>query len=306
MVSRNCNCTRFNVGGVIVDRVFESEEPILDPLQMFPQISQSDIDAQLHWLAPKYYDVESGLFVIPIQGFVIRANGKVILVDTCVGDCKKRERPMFNEQGRDWLGRIRKLGLEPKDIDYVICTHFHVDHVGWNTKLVDGQWVPTFPNARYLFTNEEWEYWCSAEGRRALERTGDYMEDSIVPIVKAGLADFVPMDHKVMEKVRFIPAPGHTPGFVCVDISSEGDRLVLASDLMHSPLQCMFPHWLMSYCADPARSAETRTRLLSEWADDGTLVLPSHFPSPSAGYVRRSGETFSFQFLEEGDGTEDG
>ncbi len=299
MVSKNCGCTRFDVGSVTVDRVLESEEPILDPLQMFPHITQSDIDAHLHWLAPKHYDIESGLLIIPIQGFVIRAANKVIVVDTCVGDCKVRARPMFNDQRRNWLGRLGDLGIRPEDVDYVICTHFHVDHVGWNTRMEDGRWVPTFPNARYLFTREEWDYWREAEGHRAMERTGDYMDDSVLPIVAAGLADFVPMNHAVLPEVSLLPAPGHSPGFVCVDIRSRGDRLVLASDLMHSPLQCIFPDWPMRYCADPVQSAVTRTRLLNEWADDGTLIIPTHFPSPSAGHVVRSGDSFFFKFIDE-------
>jgi glyoxylase-like metal-dependent hydrolase (beta-lactamase superfamily II) len=289
--------TRFDVGAARVDRVVESEEPLLDPLDIFPEASAAELAAQMAWLAPRFYDPVTKLLVVPIQGFVVRVRGKVIVVDTCVGDCKDRGRPMFHQQRRDWLGRLAALGVRPENVDYVLCTHFHVDHVGWNTRLDDGRWVPTFTNARYLFTREEWDYWRSAEGLRAMQRTGDYLEDSVVPIVDAGLADFVPMDYQLFPELRLIPAAGHTPGLVCVDIQSSGERLVLAGDLLHSPLQCVYPEWTMRYCADPQASARTRVRLLSEWAKNGTPMLPTHFPSPSAGIVERRDSAFSFRYL---------
>jgi glyoxylase-like metal-dependent hydrolase (beta-lactamase superfamily II) len=289
--------TRFDVGAARVDRVVESEEPLLDPLQMFPEASASDIAAQSAWLAPRFYDLKTKLLVVPIQGFLVRVRGKSIVVDTCVGDCKQRRRAMFHEQRRGWLDKLAALGMPPEKVDYVICTHFHVDHVGWNTRLRDGRWVPTFPNARYLFTREEWEYWRGAEGLAALARTGDYMGDSVLPIVAAGLADFVPMDHELFPEVCLVPAAGHTPGLVCVDVRSSGERLVLASDLLHSPLQCVFPEWKMLYCADARASARTRVRLLSEWAASRTPILPTHFPSPSAGIVEREDRAFGFRYL---------
>lgn len=293
----NAPRTRFDVGAARVDRVVESEEPILDPLEIYPEASAADLAAQMAWLAPRFYDPASKLLVVPIQGFLIRVRGKVIVVDTCVGDCKERQRAAFHQQRRGWLDRLAALGVSPERVDYVICTHFHVDHVGWNTRLQDGRWVPTFPNARYLFTREELEYWRSAEGAGAMARTGDYMGDSVLPIVAAGLADFVPMDHELFPELCLIPAAGHTPGLVCVDIRSSGERLVLAGDLLHSPLQCVFPEWTMRYCVDAQRSARTRVRLLSEWAESRTPMLPTHFPSPSAGIVERKNRAFSFRYL---------
>jgi glyoxylase-like metal-dependent hydrolase (beta-lactamase superfamily II) len=281
---------------VRIDRVVESELPLLDPLQIYPDATPEAIDAQLDWLAPRFYDPRTKLLIVPIQGFVVRAGGKTIVVDTGVGDCKNRHRPEFNDQRRDWIGRVGSLGVTPESVDYVICTHFHVDHVGWNTRLEDGRWIPTFPNARYLFTQEEWDYWKSAEGFRALGRTGDYLADSVTPIVEAGLADFVPMDHQVLAEVRLLPAAGHTPGFVCVDVRADGKRTVLAGDLLHSPLQCVYPDWSTRFCADPVSSARTRIALLSEWARDRTVVIPTHFASPSAGHVERRHGSFFFRY----------
>jgi glyoxylase-like metal-dependent hydrolase (beta-lactamase superfamily II) len=130
-----------------------------------------------------------------------------------------------------------------------------------------------------------------------MERTGDYMADSVVPIVEAGLAQFLPMDHELFPELRLVPAAGHTPGLVCVDIRSAGERLVLASDLLHSPLQCVYPEWSTRFCADPQRSTGVRVQLLSEWADDSTLVMPTHFPSPSAGTIAQRNGAFSFRYL---------
>jgi glyoxylase-like metal-dependent hydrolase (beta-lactamase superfamily II) len=292
----NPSRTRFDVGAVRVERVVESEEPILDPLQMFPDATPADLETQMAWLAPRFYDPATRLLMVPIQGFLLRVRGRHIVVDTCVGDCKQRERAMFHQQQRGWLSHLAALGVPPERVDYVVCTHFHVDHVGWNTRLQDGRWVPAFPNARYLFTHEEWEYWRSADGLRAMERTGDYMADSVLPIAQAGLADFVRMDHQLLPEVRLIPAAGHTPGFVCVDVQSAGHRLVLAGDLLHTPLQCVFPEWTTRFCADPKGAVRTRLRLLSDWAAHRTLILPTHFPSPSAGFVEREKGAFRFAY----------
>jgi glyoxylase-like metal-dependent hydrolase (beta-lactamase superfamily II) len=298
-MASNVQRTRFDVGAVRIDRVVESELPLLDPLELFPEATAAAIAAQMAWLAPRFYDPASGLLVVPIQGFVVRVGDNVIVVDTCVGDCKERRRPQFHQQRRDWLGGVAAIGVPPERVDYVLCTHFHVDHVGWNTRLEDGRWVPTFPNARYLFTREEWDYWRSAAGLLAMQRTGDYMADSVLPIVGAGLADFVPMDHEIFPEVRLIPAAGHTPGFVCVDVRSAGERLVLAGDLLHTPLQCVFPEWSTRFCTDPQGATRTRLRLLSAWAESRTPMLPSHFPSPSAGIVERRHGAFSFHYIDE-------
>ena len=291
--------TRFDVGTVRIDRVVESEMPLLDPLELFGDATSAAIASQMDWLAPRFYDEVSKLLVVPIQGFVVRARDKVLVVDTCVGDCKERKRPEFRCQRRDWLGAVQALGVAPESVDYVICTHFHVDHVGWNTRLEDGRWVPTFPNARYLFTREEWDYWSAPAAALAMQRTGDYIGDSVLPIVQAGLADFVALDHQVLPEIRFIPAAGHTPGFVCVDVRCGTDRLVLAGDLLHSPLQCVFPQWSTRFCADPQASARTRMRLLSQWADARTVIMPTHFPSPSAGVVERRHGAFFFRYTED-------
>lgn len=291
--------TRFAVGGVRIDRIVESEMPTLDPLEIYPDATGADIAANLSWLAPRFFDPRSRLLVLAFQGFVLRSRGKTVLVDTCVGDCKPRRRALFDNRRWGWLERLAAAGLAPEDIDVVVCSHFHVDHVGWNTRLVDGRWEPTFPRARYLFAQAEWDYWWSEQGRPGRERAGDYVQDSVLPVVEAGLVDFIEPDRVITDEVRCLPAPGHTPGLMCVDVRAGGERAVLASDVLHTPLQCRYPAWSTRFCVDPDRSRRTRLALLAEWADSGILVVPAHFPSPSAGYVERDGAAYRFRYAVE-------
>jgi glyoxylase-like metal-dependent hydrolase (beta-lactamase superfamily II) len=287
---------RILLGRVTLDCLVESEGPLLDPFELYPDLTREQFDAELDWLAPRFYDRASRRFVIAIQGFVLQSRGKIIVVDTCVGDCKSRVRSEFDRRGWNWLGRLAQAGIRPEQVDYVVCTHFHVDHVGWNTRLENGKWVPTFANARYLFTREEWDFWWSERGKYGRERTGDYMDDSVLPVAEKGLCDFVAMDHRINDEVGFEPAPGHTPGLVTVAIASAGHRAVLAGDVMHTPLQCAHPHYSTRFCADPAQSRATRTAFLEREAASARLVLPAHFPAPSAGRIERHQDAFRFRY----------
>jgi glyoxylase-like metal-dependent hydrolase (beta-lactamase superfamily II) len=290
--------TRFDIGEVSLTRVVESEIPLLDPAEIYPDSTPTIIEANLDWLAPRFYDPASRLLVITIQGFVVRIRERIIVVDTCVGDCKSRRRAPFDQQQWDWIGRLAAAGVRPEDVDTVICTHFHVDHVGWNTRLENGRWVPTFPNARYLFTKDEWAFWKGDAARAQRDRSGDYIGDSVMPIAEAGLADFVAMDHRINDEVSLAPQPGHTPGLVGVALRSGGERALLASDLLHSPLQCRYPDWSTRFCIDPDQSRRTRIEFLHRHAGTGIMVVPTHFPSPSAGTIERDGQTFRFHSIE--------
>jgi glyoxylase-like metal-dependent hydrolase (beta-lactamase superfamily II) len=290
--------TRWEAGAVTIDRVVESEYARLSPFELLPQLTPELLEANLDWLAPRFLDAESKLLVINMQGFVVRSEGRIILVDTCVGDCKERARKDLSGRGWNWLDRLREVGVTPEEVDIVVCTHFHVDHVGWNTRLQDGRWVPTFPNARYLFTHEEYDFWRSEAGRPGLSRTGDYMVDSVMPVVEAGLVDFVPMNHIIDQNVRLTPIPGHTPGLVAVNVYAGGQRVILPGDVLHTPLQCKYPNWSTRFCADPDQSRVTRVSFMASCAGTKTLVMPTHFPSPSAGYFERDGDVFRFRYAE--------
>ncbi|MDB5805374.1 MAG: fold metallo-hydrolase [Betaproteobacteria bacterium] len=292
--------SHLQLGEVTLSCVIESQGPLLAPFELYPQATPELLESHLHWLAPLFYDRAAKRFVIAIQGFVLRSRGKVIVVDTCVGDCKARVRGEFNTASWGWLARLAAAGVLPEQVDYLVCTHFHVDHVGWNTRLSNGKWVPTFPNARYLFIREEWDFWWSERGDRGRLRTGDYMDDSVLPVAEAGLADFVAMDHRIDEAIAFEPAPGHTPGLVTIGINSGTARAVLASDLLHTPLQCACPHLSTRFCADPELSRTTRLAFLEREAGSGRLVIPAHFPAPSAGIIEQAGEAYRFRYAGDG------
>ncbi len=291
--------TRYHIGQVAITRVVESEYARLNPLELLPDASPELIEQNLAWMAPRFMDPESRLLIISMQGFVVHSAGKIILVDTCVGDCKHRVRKDFLNKEWGWLDKLKQAGVEPEAVDYVVCTHFHVDHVGWNTCLDNGKWVPTFPNARYLLTREEWDFWRSEAGRPGLERTGDYLEDSILPVVEAGLADFVAPDHVLDANIRFEHMPGHTPGLIGVRIDSDGQAAIIAGDVMHTPLQCRYPDWSTRFCADQTLSRQSRRQFLDTYSNTGILVLPAHFPSPTAGYVEKDGDSFRFLYAED-------
>jgi glyoxylase-like metal-dependent hydrolase (beta-lactamase superfamily II) len=286
-----------NIGDVTVTNVVESEGPLLGPTELYPDLNPDQLLGDLAWLTPRFRDPASGLFIMAIQSFVVRSGGKTILVDTCVGDCRQRKRAFFTDARWNWLDKLRAAGFEPEDVDFVLSTHLHVDHVGWNTHLVDGKWVPTFPNARYLFAKPEYEYWLGEQGRAAQTRMGDYTSDAILPVIAAGLADFVEMDHRIDAALRLLPTPGHTPGHVCLDIVSGGRRAIIAGDLLHTVAQCQHPEWSTFACIDAAASRVTRTRFMAEFADTDVLLFLAHFPQPSAGYLKRADAAYRFDFL---------
>jgi len=186
-------------------------------------------------------------------------------------------------------------GFAPDDIDYVLCTHLHADHVGWNTRLIDGRWVPTFPNARYVFARQEWEHWRVA-GLRAEYTTDPYYEDSLLPIMESGQAELVATDYAFDDSVRIEPWPGHTPGHVCVVVQCQGASVVLSGDIMHTPLQCAEPQLNNCFCIDAEAARATRRRLLETFADTPVMLIPAHFPTPTAGWIRSHDGAFRFHF----------
>ena len=281
----------------VVTRIIETEMPLLDPAELYPDSTPEILAREARWLMPRFQCPETHKLILTMQGFVLQSRGKTILVDTCVGDCKHRARPLFDNQRWGWLDRFRAAGFDPEGVDIVLSTHLHVDHVGWNTTLDDtGHWRPTFPNARYLFTRPEVGFWTGPAGGALLPRTGDYIADSVLPIFAAGLADVVEMDHRINEEIRLLPTPGHSPGHICVEVGHGQDLLVIAGDILHTVLQCTYPHWSTRFCADAAASWETRVRFLQTYADTETRIAPAHFPSPGVGRIRSEGAAFRFVF----------
>jgi glyoxylase-like metal-dependent hydrolase (beta-lactamase superfamily II) len=290
---------QWQFGDATMQRIVESETPMLSPFEIFPDCTQAHLDANRSWLQPRFQDGASSGLIIAIQSFLIRRNGLTILVDSCSGNDKEmRVRPAFHRAQWPWLRALGAAGVKPTDVDIVLCSHLHVDHVGWNTRLDNGRWVPTFPNARYLIGRREFEHW-KAAGPAALARTGDYITDSVLPVFESGQADLIGDDHAVARDVAVEPAPGHTPGQLMVRVGSGREQAILCADLMHHPLQIRYPEWSTRFCADPVAARATRIKFFNDHAGTGRLIFPAHFPHPTGGSIERDGKDFHFTFLGE-------
>jgi glyoxylase-like metal-dependent hydrolase (beta-lactamase superfamily II) len=278
----------WKIGNVKVTRVIEVALP-LPPNALLPDALPASL-AKLPWLEPHFVRPD-GTLLLSIHALVVESQGRKILVDTCVGNDKKRGSfPDFNLLSGPFLQDLAGAGHPRESIDTVVCTHLHVDHVGWNTMKVAGRWVPTFPNARYLIGRKEWDYW-SKEPAHPEE---PIMEDSVRPILDAGLADLVEADHKLTSEVWLEPTHGHTPGHVSVRISSGGADAVITGDMMHHPCQIARPEWHSNFDVDAEQGCATRRSAIARWSSGGYLVIGTHFAEPTAGKIVRDGDSYRF------------
>ncbi|MGH7087580.1 MAG: MBL fold metallo-hydrolase [Stellaceae bacterium] len=287
---------KFRVGEVKISRVPEFETPMFDPTFIYPELGAERLERHRAWLEPRLLDPSTGKLVISIHAFVVKTKYRTILVDACSGNDKDRpSRPLFHRQNRPWLEALAQAGFRPEDIDFVLCTHLHIDHVGWNTRLIGGRWVPTFPRARYLITRAEWVHWQNEENMRAYA-SDEHLKDSVLPVIESGQCEFVAMDYAFDDEAWLEPTPGHTPGHVALHVRSKGEEAVLCGDLMHTALQCAEPDVSTRFCVDMALSAYTRRAFLERCAEHRHVVLPAHFPAPSGGTVVPQGNGFRFRF----------
>jgi glyoxylase-like metal-dependent hydrolase (beta-lactamase superfamily II) len=279
---------RWQIGQVRITQVVESGPTPTSP-RFFFKDPPADLVQRHAWLKPHFANDE-GRLLLSIHCFVIESAGRRIVVDTCVGNDKPRQNPAWNRLTGPFLQQLAEAGFAPETIDMVLCTHLHVDHVGWNTRWVDGRWVPTFANARYLFARPEWEHW----SQRVVAEGDDVIGDSVRPIVDAGLAQLVETDHRLTDEVSLEPTPGHTPGHVSVRIRSAGRQAVITGDLMHHPIQCSEPDCIVNFDSDAEQARRTRRLFLACCAQDRSLVLGTHFAHPTAGHVVPFGEAWRF------------
>lgn len=280
---------QWQVGRVRITRVVELE--IAGGSRFILPDATPEACREIGWMAPHFMTAD-GELIMSVHALVIDTGERRILVDTCIGNDKVRTIPAWDHLQTHFLEDLSAAGYPPERIDTVLCTHLHVDHVGWNTRLVDGRWVPTFPQARYLFARSEWEHWDANEDEAAY---GPVLADSVRPIVEAGLADLVDMDAVVCPEVRLQPTPGHTPGHVSVLIEDGGQRALITGDFVHHPCQMARPEWGSSADWDGAAARATRERMLAELAAEGCLVIGTHFATPTAGHVRPDGPAYRFQ-----------
>ena len=286
------------LGDITIARIVEREEPAFTVSQLLPDATPETLAPYRHWLEPKALDPASGLLILPIQSYVVRTRRHNILIDGCMGEDKTCRWQMRWHKMRDlrFLNDLAALGLAPDDIDFVMCTHLHGDHVGWNTRLVNGRWVPTFPNARYVISRRELAHWEEYNKTASADAYEECIDESVLPVVAAGQALLVKEDHALDDEVWLEPLPGHTPGHFGVRLRSNGAEAIMIGDLMHSPVQCAEPDWRGGSDADPALGRQVRRRFLESHAETDRLVMTAHFPSPSIGHIRRQGRTYRFDY----------
>lgn len=276
----------WQIGEVRVTRIVELYD-FQDDVWVLLLDATPDLLLAHDWLAP-HFVTPDGRMRMNFQAFLVQSRGKRIMVDTCIGNGRKREYDVFSNLQGTFLEDLAAAGCPAEGVDVVLCTHLHLDHCGWNTKLVDGRWVPSFPNARYLFSRKELDHW-----ETQLKAGAEHMEhvvDAIQPVIDAGLVDFVPPDHRITDEVSLFPTPGHTPGHVSVHISSAGQEAVITGDVVHHPVQLAAPDWTNNFDMDKPAGEKSRRDFFRRYEDGRALVIGSHFAEPSAGRIVRDGE----------------
>jgi glyoxylase-like metal-dependent hydrolase (beta-lactamase superfamily II) len=292
----------WTIGNVTVTRV---EEQLgfasLPPQQFFDGFERETLVRHLDWLVPHHYSPEHDRLVTSIHSWLIRTGRHTVLLDSCAGNHKDRPGfPRFHQLDVPFLRRLRAAGVEPEEIDIVLCTHLHADHVGWNTMLVDGRWVPTFPNARYLFSRLENESGDPgrnpAAGANLLRR--DAYRDSVLPVIEAGRAVLVDGEHAIDDDLTIVPAPGHTPGHVALWLGNAAGSAVFCGDVLHHALQIHAPHWNSTFCELPEVARRTRRRLMEQCTERRAALFPGHLGAPHVVRIVAAGAELAPQFVE--------
>ncbi len=277
--------SRWQIGDVRITKIVELELPGSGTF-VLPDAEPQNV-IPIPWLVP-HFATANGELVMSVHALVVESRGRRIVVDTCVGNDKERPVPDWNLRQGPFLEDLAEAGFPRETIDTVLCTHLHVDHVGWNTMKVGDRWLPTFPNARYLLGETEWAYW----DKEPEDMFGSVMGDSVRPVLEAGLADLVQTDHEITDEVRLESTPGHTPGHVSVHITSRGEEAVITGDLMHHPCQMARPEWASSFDYDAEQARATRVAFLQRYADTPVLIIGTHFAGPTAGHIVRDGGAY--------------
>ena len=270
----------WQIGTVKITRVIEMETTGGSRF-ILPDATR-DACLPIGWMQPHFMDGQGNL-IMSVHALIVDTGKYRIVVDTCIGNDKERNIPTWSHLQTDFLQQLTAAGYPRESIDYVLCTHLHVDHVGWNTMLVDGEWLPTFPNARYLIGETEWRYWDANEDE---SQYGPVLADSVRPVVDAGLVDLVATDHQLCTEVSLQSTPGHTPGHVSIKIESAGQSALITGDCIHHPVQMTRTDWCSSADYDQSQGRWTRENLLAELVDQDTLVIGTHFATPTAGHVK--------------------
>ncbi len=280
---------QWQIGRVKITRVVELE--VAGGTKFILPDATPEACRGIDWLKP-HFMTDDGKLIMSVHALVVDTGRHRIVVDTCIGNDKERAIPTWSHLQTSFLRDLEAAGYPRESIDTVLCTHLHVDHVGWNTMLVDGRWIPTFPNARYLIAEQEWRYWDAHEDE---SQYGTVLADSVRPVIDAGLVDLVSMTHQVCDEVRLEPTPGHTAGHVSVHVTCDGQEALITGDCIHHPCQIARTQWRSSADYDGDQGQRTREALLETYAEQPVLIIGTHFATPTAGHFRRAA-TGEFRF----------
>jgi glyoxylase-like metal-dependent hydrolase (beta-lactamase superfamily II) len=287
------------LGGIAVEEVQELVNPNADPFGLFTPLDRATLDRHASWLAPHYWNPDAGTFPIVIRSWLLKTAEHTILIDTCCGNDKPRTFPPADRLSEPYLDRLAAAGVRPEEVDFVMCTHLHVDHCGWNTRLDGGRWVPTFPNARDVISQAEYEAWARAADDPARPQiiVGEpaIFADSVSPVVEAGLAELVDGRFSPAPGITIEPAVGHSPGHSLIRAESRGVTGLFVGDAMHHPIQIAEPEVCTRFDTDPAAAEATRLRIMRECAEHGHWLIPAHFADPALGRIEAQGDGFAFR-----------
>ncbi|MFC5475444.1 MBL fold metallo-hydrolase [Paraherbaspirillum soli] len=290
----------YKVGDATVTRVSELALTTFTPEMLFQGWHPDVLQDHATWLSPGSMDDARQRALMSVHTWVIQTGRHTILIDTGVGNDKNRPfTPMFDHLQLPYLARLKAAGVEPEAVDFVLLTHLHVDHVGWNTRLVDGNWVPTFPNAKYLFSRDEYQYFADQRNHSERNKTSFIVQqDSVLPIVRAGLAQMIDFDGKeVIDGLTFHPTVGHSFGHASISLNSAGERALFSGDVLHHPIQIHRPEWNSRFDAFPEQARASRRWALDYAADNNAMFFSSHFPETSVGQVTRKDGGFEWRYV---------
>jgi glyoxylase-like metal-dependent hydrolase (beta-lactamase superfamily II) len=290
--------TTFKIGDATVTRIEETYEPNFDAKVFFADWDPEIVAPHLSWMVPNHFDPQTGMLKLSVHSWLITIGGRTILIDTCVGNHKPRPtRLKWHMMETRYLDRLAAAGVKPEQVDMVMCTHLHVDHVGWNTRLDNGRWVPTFPNAKYVFSQEDYDYYgtLDRDPEKGPANHGAF-RDSVVPVVEAGLAQIVSGAHTLDEHFSIDPAPGHSPGHVIFKLASQNSEALFVGDVLHHVLQLYYPQWNSFACVHAENARKSRRKVLEYCAGSGALLAPVHFGDPFVCHVEQHGEAFKPRF----------
>ncbi len=292
---------RVRFGDAGVARVVELQFDLAT--RFFPRTPPSEWRDNADLLVPDFFDPEADQWHIAVQSWVIEVDGLTVIVDTGVGNDRRRPHmPPLDHLNTGFLAALQSAGIDRHAVDLVVNTHIHSDHVGWNTMRENDIWVPTFPNARYLVPAADYRYFApdgpaarqeSRTDEEAAQQRGNQLvfADSVLPIDDAGQLVQWSDDHQISRSLRLRPAPGHTPGSSVLWLDA-GEPAAFVGDLTHSPLQLRRPGDACAFDVDAAAAAVTRRRIFTEAVQAKAAVIPAHYPGRGGATIRAVADQF--------------